>query len=175
MGNTLVIVYSHTGTGRRLASLLCAQQGWPAGDVLELRSRAGRLGTLRCALDTWLRRRPPVRYAGPPIRDFDSVVLIAPIWFGQLAAPMRSFIANYVDSLPDLAVISVAGSSGPSSAAAEIARLAERTPLLHAAFTARDVEDGSCAARLQAFGNALRARRHTTMPARPVEVSSESA
>lgn len=175
MSKTLLIVYSYTGTGRRLAALVAAQQGWPAGVVLELRPRAGAWGTMRCVLDSLLRRRPPVRYLGPPIKEFDSVILVAPIWVGRLAGPMRSFVANYAESLPDLAVISVSGSSRPSSAASEVARLAQRTPLFRAAFTAREVEDGSCAQRLQAFGNALRSRRSAAAPAGPVEVSSQAA
>lgn len=172
---TLVISYSHTGTSRKLARLLCAQQGWPAGEVLELRPRAGVSGTLRCVLDSLLRRRPPARYDGPPLKDFDSVVLIAPIWLGRVAGPMRSFVANYAESLPDIAVLSVMGSDATPAAAAEIARLGERTPLLAAAFTSREIEDGSCAARLKAFGDALRARRHAAASARPAEVSSQAA
>ncbi len=175
MSKTLVITYSYTGTGRRLTKLLCAQQGWLAGDVLELRSRARAWGTLRCVLDSLLKRHPAVRYIGPPLKDFDSVVLVAPIWLGGLAGPMRSFVANYADSLPDIAVISVMGSAGTPSAATEIARVAQRTPLLEAAFTAREIEDGSCAARLRAFGDALQARRHPAMPQRPAEISSQPA
>ena len=60
------------------------------------------------------------------------------------------------------------------SAAAEAARLAERTPLLTAAFLSREVEDGNCAARVQAFGDALRARRHASAPTLPAEMSPEA-
>jgi len=171
MSKTVVITYSYTGTGRTLTKLLCAQQGWLAGDVLELRSRAGAWGRLRCVLDSLLKRHPAVRYVGPPLKDFDSAVLVAPIWRGRLAGPMRSFVANYADSLPDIAVISVMGSNGKTSAATEIARVAERTPLLEAKFTAREIEDGSCAARLRAFGDALRARRHPSTPEHPVSMA----
>jgi hypothetical protein len=174
MSKTLVIVYSYTGTGRKLARLLAAQQSWPTGDVLELRSRAGAWGTLRCVLDSLLRRHPSVRYAGPRVNEFDSVVLITPIWLGRLAGPMRSFIANYAESLPDLALIAVSASGRPSSAAAEVAELADRTPLLEAAFTASEIDDGSCAARLQAFGNAVRSRRGGGAPVRPVEISTQN-
>jgi hypothetical protein len=175
MSKTLVITYSYTGTGRRLAKLLCAQQDWPAGDVLELRARAGAWGTVRCILDSVLSRHPSVRYVGPPLKEFDSVVLIAPVWLGRLAGPMRSFVANYSDSLPDLAVISVMGSNDTPSTAAEVARLAQRTPLLATAFNTREVDDGSCAARLRAFGTALRSGRNESRPERPAEVSSQAA
>jgi len=175
MSKTLVIVYSYTGTGRILARELCEQQAWPLGEVLELRPRAGDGGRIRCVLDSLLRRHPDVRYLGPPLRDFDLVVLIAPIWLRRLAGPMRSFVANYADSLPDIAVLSVMGASDSPSAAAEIAGLAERTPMLDASFTAQEVLGNACAARLHSFAEALRAKRRAASPVRAEAVASQAA
>jgi hypothetical protein len=175
MSKTLVIVYSFTGTGRTLAQELCKQQAWPLGEVLELRPRAGDWGRIRCVLDSLLRRHPNVRYLGPPPRDFDLVVLIAPIWLRRLAGPMRSFVANYADSLPDIAVLTVMGSSDSPSAAAEIACLAERTPMLDATFTAPEIRGGACAARLHAFAEALRAKRRAASPVRTQATVSQAA
>ena len=160
MRKTLVIVYSYTGTGRRLAALFAKQQRWPVTEIVEQRRRAGKLGSLRCVLDQLLRRRPRIRYVGPRLEAFDSVVLIAPVWVGRLAAPMRSFVAEHADRLPELAFISVSGSAAPSTAAAEIAQLADRTPFVVAAFTAAEVADDRCAERAESIGAAIRDRHH---------------
>jgi hypothetical protein len=66
-------------------------------------------------------------------------------------------------------------SNDTPSTAAEVARLAQRTPLLATAFNTREVDDGSCAARLRAFGTALRSGRNESRPERPAEVSSQAA
>jgi hypothetical protein len=158
MRKTLVIVYSLTGTGRRLADLFARRQGWPVAEVLDRWPRTGRLGMLRSALDAALRRRPRIRYTGPALETFDSVLLIAPVWVGRLAAPMRSFVAAHAERLPELAFVSVSGSPGPSTAPAEIADLARRTPLLVAAFTAKEVACDDCADRVDALAAALRGR-----------------
>ena len=155
MSRILVVFYSNTGTCRHVAELLCAQHGWPRGEIIERHSRAGSTGTLRCLFDTILRRRPPILYEGPDPADHDAVVLVSPIWLYGLAGPMRTFVAQEHAALKRVAVLSIMGRVGGFNAVAEIEQLLGRAPLIAAAFTTREVEDGSCAIRLQAFGRAL--------------------
>jgi len=167
MSKVLVVIYSYSGTCRRLAQLLCSQQGWSMAEISELSPRSGVLGTWRCLLDSWLRRCPAISYDGPPPSDFDAVVLVAPIWAYRLAGPMRSFVASRREQLPDVAVVSVMGSRGAPNAVAEIGQLIGRSPILSTAFTTREVEDGSYAARLQAFGTAVQTAEDTQAVVRP--------
>jgi hypothetical protein len=144
----LVVVYSYTGTSRRVAQRLAAERGWPIGEVIDAKPRSG---WLRCVLDSAFRRRPAIRYAGPDPETFDTVVLVSPIWVEGLSAPMRSFVAGHAAKLRDVAVVSVMGSKGAPHAVAEIARLIGHRPILAAAFKQREVKDGSADARIGAF------------------------
>lgn len=155
MERILVVFYSYTGTCRQVAELLCAQHGWPRGEIVETHSRAGASGTWRCIADTLLRRRPAIRYDGPDPAKYDAVVLVSPVWIYGLAGPMRSFLAQHGRALQHYAAVSVMGGVGGSRAVAQIGRLLGREPLIAASFTTREVIDGSCATRLQAFGRAL--------------------
>jgi len=175
MSNVLVIVYSYTGTSRRVAELLCSQQNWQLANITEVRPRAGALGSLRCMIDSFLRRQPAVRYDGPPPGDFDAVVLVSPIWMLQLASPMRAFVARQHDRLPDVAVLSVMGGQGAPNAAAEIGRILGRAPILSSSVTMREVDDGSFAARLLAFGTAVRDAENSHAVVRPVTLSPQSS
>ncbi|KWT73284.1 MULTISPECIES: flavodoxin family protein [unclassified Variovorax] len=166
MSKVLVVVYSRTGTSRRLAEQLCSRLGWQLAEIVEERPRSGILGVFRCVLDSLLRRRPAIRYDGPFPKNFDVVVLVSPIWLGRLAAPMRSFVTRRRDHLPDLAVISVAGGTGQFAVAAEIADLVGETPIVSTTFTAREIDDGTCAGRLQFFGAALNSAEATHAAAR---------
>jgi flavodoxin len=151
MDSILVVCYSYTGNSRRLAQLLASQRGWPLGEITDTASR----GALRCVLDSLLRREPPIHYRGPNPADFRTVVLISPIWAYRLAGPMRSFVAQHHARLRRVAVISTMGGAGASNAVEEIARLLGRTPILTAAFTVREIEDGSCTGRLLEFSDEL--------------------
>jgi flavodoxin len=175
MSKILVVVYSYTGTCRRLADLLCDQQGWPMAEITDAQPRRGALGTWRCLLDSWLRREPPIHYTGLPPDGFDAVVLIAPIWAYRLAGPMRSFVASRRTSLADVAVAPVMGGSGAPNAIAEVGTLIGRAPILSTAFTAREVEDGSCAARLRAFGDGVRTAKGADAATRPAIWSPQTA
>lgn len=175
MNNVLVIVYSYTGTSRKVAALLCIQQGWRLADISDVRPRSGILGTWRCMLDSFFRRQPAIRYDGPPPGDFDAVVLVSPIWGLRLAGPMRSFVARQRHRLPNVAVLSVMGGQGAPNAAAEIGELLGRAAVLAAAVTVREIDDGSCAARLQAFCSALRSAQGALSAVPPATLAPQAA
>jgi hypothetical protein len=174
MNKILVVVYSYTGTSRKVADLLCSQQGWPMAKIVETRPRTGTMGSFRCLLDSLLHRHPPIRYDGPRTKNFDAVVLVAPIWGQRLAGPMRSFVDTRRDHLPDVAVISVMGGRGAPNAVAEIGRLIGRAPILDAAFTMREVDSGSFATRLEAFGAAVRRAEGPQSTVRPADLSPQA-
>lgn len=174
MNKILVVVYSYTGTSRKVADLLCSQQAWPMAEIVETRPRAGALGGLRCLLDSAFRRHPPIRYDGPRTKNFDAVVLVSPIWGQRLAGPMRSFVGMRRNHLPNVAVISVMGGRGAPNAVAEISRLIGRAPILDAAFTMREVDNGSFATRLEAFGTAVRNAEGAQSTVRPVDLSPQA-
>jgi hypothetical protein len=176
MSKVLIVMYSHTGTCRRLAQILRAQHSWPMTQVRDLRPRSGVWGTWRCALDSLLGRRPAIQLEGNATFDgFDAVVLIAPIWLSRIAGPMRSFVASNAKSLPKVALISVMGGPAAPAGVAELTSLLGRSPILETAFSAREVDDGSCAARLQAFGDDLRSAIEPAPPVRPIDWSAEAA
>lgn len=174
MNKVLVVVYSYTGTSRRVADLLANQQGWPVAEIRETQARRGAFGSLRCILDSFLRRRPAIRYDGPPPGQFDAVVLVSPIWMLRLSGPMRSFLALQSHGLPSVAVLSVMGGQGASNAVAEVSMLLGREPIMSTAVTMREVDDGSCAAQLQAFGTAVGGAAHSHIVVRPVTLSPHS-
>lgn len=169
--HVLVIVYSYTGTSRRVAQLLCSQQHWYMAEIVELRPRRGAFGSLRCVLDSVFRRTPAIRYDGPPPQDFDVVVLVSPVWAQRLAGPMRSFIAKKCAQLPDVAVVSVMGGTGAPDVISEVTRRIGRAPILSTSLAMHEVDDGSFAARLQAFGTAVGSAEDSHSVVRPAVLS----
>ncbi len=155
MSNILVVVYSFTGASRQVAELLSGQQGWQVAHIVDAQPRRGLLGNVRCVLDSLLHRRPEIRYDGPPPSAFDAVVLVS----ADLdAATGRSDAQLSGVSGPPAAQRGRPfrdGGRGASNAAAEVGAILGREPILSASVTMREVEDGSCAARPQAFGTAI--------------------
>ena len=174
MDSTLIVFYSYTGNSREVARLLSAQKGWPVGEVVETAPRpGGGAGYFTCLLDSMFARSPAVRYVGPEPSDFAQVVLVAPVWLLRLAGPMRSFVREHRGEFKHVAMITTMGSRGGSNAAAQVARILGRDPVLAETITEREVQDGSCAARLEAFGSALVPPR-SREPVRPAELSPKA-
>lgn len=171
----LIVCYSHTGTSRRVAELLASQFQWPRGEVREVRSRAGAAGILRCVADSLFRRHPAIRYEGPDPRDFEMVVLIAPIWLSRLAGPMRSFVSDRAPTLKQVAVISVMGGHGAANAFSEIGQILGHPPVVSTSFTASEVDDGSYSSELEVFGNAVRDCTKRDEAVRPADLSPRVA
>jgi flavodoxin len=160
MSEILVISYSDTGASRRLAQMLCKQQGWPMAEISEIYPRCGLSGQINCLLDSWMRRRPSICYTGPPPNEYDAVVLVAPVWSWRLAGPVRSFVKLMNEQLPDLAIISVAESWETRDAITELSSIIGYFPVSNTTFTPDEINDESCLKRLQTFGEETQAAEH---------------
>jgi len=161
MSEILVISYSNTGTSRRLAQMLCKQQGWPMAEISEVQPRCGFSGQLSCLLDSWMRRHPPICYTGPPPNEYDAVILVAPVWSWRLPGPVRSFLKLMNEQLPDLAMISVSQSFKTFDVISELSSLIGYFPVLSTTFTPDEINDESCLTRLQIFSKATEAAEHS--------------
>lgn len=174
MSKFLVVFYSYTGTSRQVAQTLCQLQSWDQIEITDKHARAGASGTLRCVLDSLFRRQPDINVPAVDLQSYGAVVLVSPIWAYRLAGPMRSFVSQHRLNMPDVAVIGVMGSRGAPNAAAEIAQLLGRTPLISTAFTALEVSNGSFANRLDAFAKAVKQAKEKSLVLRPAVWSAQS-
>lgn len=165
MDSILVVCYSFTCVSRRAARKLCAEHGWPLGEIHDRKPRAGGSGYLQSLLDSLLRRHPAITYEGPDPGDFRTVVLVSPVWAWRLCGPMRSFVSSRREALRRVAVLSTMGGSGAVNAVAEIAQILGHAPVHAEALLQRDVEQGAVAARLAAFADAIQPHSTATQPA----------
>ena len=118
------------------------------------------MGTLECALESWLRLEPRIRYDGPKPDDVDLIVLDAPIWLTGLAGPTCRFAAQFRGAgrgavAARVAAITLTGRKSGQIAVAEIGDLLSHAPLLSATWASREVENRRYASRLLALGDAL--------------------
>ena len=160
MKRTLIVYYSRSGTARRAAELLHRFTAWPRIEVRDVRDRAGGWGDLRCAFDSLFLRSPAYELVGEDMRRVERLVVVAPIWMAQLAAPMRSYLHDYFGNgdLPvnaRVSLVCVMGREGAFNAAAEVARIAGKSPFPVLPLLQNDVMDGDCQAQLQSLVHAL--------------------
>ncbi|WP_454720829.1 MULTISPECIES: flavodoxin family protein [Cupriavidus] len=154
---TQIVYYSRTGTARQVAEDLAALTGWPLAEVSDVESRAGLAGDLRCVIDNLLLRRVAYRYAGPAPADCRRLVIVAPVWIGKLASPMRSFLRECAPLACETSVICVMSRQGAFNAAEEIARLGRTPPSPVLALRQSDVVTGTVQQSLRTFADQVEA------------------
>jgi len=160
MEKNLIVYYSRTGTARQVADWLGAQSGWQGAGVRDVRPRAGFMGDLRCMLENVLHIPASYRYEGPSLEDFEHVIVIAPIWMGRLASPMRAFLAKQLPFPARLSVVCVMAARGAFNAVEEVARLTATLPAPVLALTQRDVVSGLSQEEISGFIDQVRAASH---------------
>lgn len=91
MKKQLVLFHSQTGNNRFLATKLA--EGLSA-DVQEIKTNINNLGCL--FFFSWLKLGMSVNTKAEDLKNYDEVILMGPIWGGQLVAPLSAAIKQCV-------------------------------------------------------------------------------
>ncbi|TXI83812.1 MAG: flavodoxin family protein [Cupriavidus sp.] len=175
MTDLALFYYSRTGVTRQAAQTLAGILDCPLFEVADADSRAGFLGDLRCVMDNLLGRKVPYRYVGPPLSACGQAVVMAPVWVGRLAAPMRSFLADQGPQARGVAAITVMAGRGGFRAAEEVGTLTGHPPHPVLVLLQREIVDGEANPDLKAFAETLRHPQTDTGQARPAWLSPNEA
>ncbi len=120
---TLLVYYSHTNNNKVLAGELMKRLGCT---VLRLEERKRRTG-FTILLDLALNRLPVLKTYPDSMRDYELVILLAPVWAGKVAAPMKSFLEQEKFNIQKYSFITLCGGA-PGQ---DIKLKGELTKILH--------------------------------------------
>ncbi|MEZ0479759.1 flavodoxin family protein [Planococcus sp. SSTMD024] len=122
----LIIYYSHSDNNQKLALELQSRIGC---EVRELKEKKKRKDTA-ILMDFLIKRDSRLAPMDVDLSDYRPVILLAPIWAGKIAAPMRTFIKKSKDDLTDYSFITIcSGTPGQREKVdAELVALTTREP-----------------------------------------------
>lgn len=122
----LIIFYSYSGNNQKLAIELQSRIGCELREIKEKKKRKN----IAILLDFLIKRDSRLAPMDVDLSNYGPVILLAPIWAGKIAAPMRSFIKNSKDDLSDYSFITIcSGASGQrEKIGAELLLLTSREP-----------------------------------------------
>ena len=151
MRPTLIVYYSRTGVTRHVAEQIARRVGADAIAIRDVRSRDGVLGYVRSAMEAMHGTLPEIEL--PPLRlsDRDLVVLMAPVWGGHVASPMRRFLHDHAHELRRVAFCCTMGGSGADGAMADVRKLLGFEPAATCALTDHEVFHDDCEPALGRF------------------------
>jgi hypothetical protein len=123
---TLVVSYSHTGNNDALAGNLAKALGADHRRIVERRART--MGTI--LLDMALKREPRTDFDPVGIDEYEFVLVVGPVWMGQIAAPLRAWLRTLRATTVEFGFLSICGGAdGPNPGlAADLERRVGRRP-----------------------------------------------
>lgn len=121
---TLVIYYSRSGNTKQIADYISEKTG---GDVVRLETVRTYPSNYDEMLDTAKEEqrnggRPELKNKNINIKDYDTIFLGYPIWWGEIATPVYTFLDNYDLSGKKIAPFVTSGSSGLSGTSSDVKR-----------------------------------------------------
>lgn len=158
MYDTVIIYYSRTGTTQQAATMLGDRLNCPVFEIVDSVPRTGLWGDIRCVIDNVLRLKVQYRYTGPALAECTNVVVMAPVWVGDLAAPMRSFLKDQRQCAGGFAAVAVMAARGGFRAAEEIAMTTGRPPHPVLVLLQRDIASGAALRDIENFADELQGR-----------------
>ena len=152
---TLLVWYSFTGNSKAIAQALQAQI---TADVLEIEPAEEGLDyaadnyAIGSSLISAIRNNPSSASSYPAIKDIEvpfddygTVILVTPLWWSQMAAPMQSFLFKYGEKMAGktIGLIVTSGSSGISGVEKDARRLIPKGEFLSESLWIRASQVGS--------------------------------
>jgi flavodoxin len=152
----LVVYYSRTGHTRGLAQRIAAALGADIEEIVDRVDRRGILGYLRSGRDAWLGRRSEIV---PPTNDpgkFDLVLIGTPVWNMSLSSPVRSYLQDGAQRLPQVAFFCTLGGSGAARVFRQMQQVCGKPPRATLAITERQLMQADLPGAVEQFAAMIR-------------------
>ena len=88
----LIVYYSRTGNSRMVADALMEYLSGTIEEIQSTKNRDGLLGVFTCVLDQLLDRDAILKPLDKDPKNYNPVIIVAPIWIGKISSPARTFI-----------------------------------------------------------------------------------
>jgi menaquinone-dependent protoporphyrinogen IX oxidase len=111
MKSILIIYYSRTGNCEKIVSLLENELKEKKFSITteklipEKTNYQKISGFINASLSALKREKPPLKLLNNNIEDFDTVIIISPVWANTVASPVRTFLDNYKNKLPHNSIL----------------------------------------------------------------------
>ena len=150
---TLVVYYSRTGSCKALAATLSEVMDADCERLLDVHPYRGPFGVLR---GCFVSIRKILTHICPPQfqpREYDQVVMVAPVWAGRAAPAIRSYVDQYGDMCRRLQLFTVSMSRDTMSKVSNDLRDSFGLEINNAVgFTSADIKKGDVLDKLKAMG-----------------------
>jgi flavodoxin len=135
---TLIVYYSRSGTTRKVAEYLAESL---KADIEEIKDggRKGLFGWLRSGKEGFTKTASKIEDVKKFPGNYDITIIGTPVWAGNMASPIRSYMEQFGDRIEKTAFFCTCGSS-EGTAFIDLRALTKKKPLATLALRMKDVK-----------------------------------
>lgn len=156
MKKILVLYYSRTGFTRTIARQVARACNADLEPIEGVKGRTHAVGYVRSAIEAALHLDTPIRRAKHIPSDYDIVVIGTPIWFWNMASPVRTYVKRHRRQFKRVAFFCTYGGSGQGKVLSDLAALCGRPAVATMAVADAEVAAELYHDRLSKFASALK-------------------
>jgi hypothetical protein len=138
-----------------VAEALAAELKCDAEEIVATKSRAGFVGIMRSLIEAMRRRPAQIATARFNPSSYDLVVIGTPVWAWSVSSPIRGYMIDNSNNLPQVAFFCTLQHRGDEAKFAQMQDFAGKVPRTKVAFRAEDVIAGRFRSGLAEFIRAL--------------------
>jgi flavodoxin len=156
MSTQLVTYYSWTGNTAKVAKALAVALSADIEQIREVKPRGGLFAFIRSAIEGRRRRTVPILASTRDAGAYDLVLLGGPVWAGEIASPLRSYIDREKGKLKQVAFFCTLGGANGASALASMGAACGRQPVAELLIDAASLQSGAWRMQVDEFAKKLR-------------------
>jgi len=139
----LLVYYTRTGSTGKVAAWLADELDCEMEKIIDPRGRLGLIQYLYCGFCAATRRKMDICDTRNDPSDFDLVVLGTPVWAGNMACHIRTYIDSHKGKFDKVAFFCTFESSGDERTFSEMAQLIGKDPVATLAIKTAEVKSGA--------------------------------
>ena len=151
MNDILVIYYSRSGYTRRVAQDIAQKLACDIGEIRDVRSRNSVFGYLRSGYEALHQKTPAIKAVEKDPAQYARVILGTPMWAGNMAAPVRTYITENRDRFGEMAFFCTCGGSDTEKLIKQMSALCGKDPIASLSLKDNEITGDSYQEKLGGF------------------------
>ena len=152
----LVVFYSRTGITKEIAVHISEELDCDIEEIFDIKSRKGILGYIRSGIESAFKKMPEIKETEVDPEKYDIVIIGTPIWAGNIASPVRTYLFRNNEKLDKVAFFCTMSSSGNKRTFLEMERVSESDPLACLAPTDKEIKQEKHIKKVREFINKIK-------------------
>lgn len=152
----LLVYYSKSGATRKVAEEIASATGAIIEEIIDKRSRSGFFGFITAGKDAASKKLTEIQKIENNPSKFSMVIIGTPVWAGNMAPAIRTYISENDLSRKKVALFCVSGGQNPGPVFSDMKSLIKGNVLAEEHFQSKDVKSGSYAERARGFASKLK-------------------